>query len=128
MAQYDSPYFNRETYDVDLNWSNRLGQDTSVMKTRWTGINGLGFEDFAMALSLGQDCDRTKENMVTSDIAIVRMRKMLLEAIETVEKGEDPPGVNIADMTGIIAYDKNLATDDNWQSYAPGHQIRELAE
>jgi phthalate 4,5-dioxygenase len=128
MASYHTKFFDRETYDIDQNWGNRMGQDRSTMHDSWTGIPGLGLEDFAMSLSLGDDWDRTKEHLVTSDLAVVRMRKMILEAIDAVEEGRDPPAVNIADMTGILAYDKNLAPTDSWQNYAPGHRLAEAAE
>jgi phthalate 4,5-dioxygenase len=128
FAAYDSPFFNRETYDVDLNWGNRMGQDRASMSQSWTGITGLGFEDFAMSCSLGSDWDRSKEHLVTSDLAVVRMRKMMLEAIDAVEEGRDPPAVNVADMTGVIAYDRNIPLDDVWQNYAPGHRLAEAAE
>jgi phthalate 4,5-dioxygenase len=127
-AQYNGKFFDKKTYDVTLDWSNRLGQDRSRMDRSWTGIDGLGMEDYSMSMSLGDDWDRTKEHLVTSDLAVVRMRKMVLEAVEAVQNGGSPPAVDIADMTGIIGYDRNIAPDDKWQNYAPGHQLAVAAE
>jgi hypothetical protein len=127
LASYHSPYFNRETYDLEISWENRMGQDRDSMKFSWSGISVLGAEDFAMSCSLGEDYDRSKENLVASDLAVVRMRKMVLDAIEQVESGEDPPAVKVADMTGVGAYDRNISTGDQWQSYAPGNRLAEAA-
>jgi phthalate 4,5-dioxygenase len=43
--------------------------------------------------SMGPIVDRTRENLGPADKAVVATRKLLLEAMETVERGGDPPGV-----------------------------------
>ena len=42
---------------------------------------------------MGPIVDRTRENLGPADKAVVATRKLLLEAMETVERGGDPPGV-----------------------------------
>ena len=37
--------------------------------------------------------DHAQEHLVTSDVAIIRARRLLLEAMDAVAAGEDPPGV-----------------------------------
>ncbi len=37
--------------------------------------------------------DRNAENLVTSDLAIVRSRRVMIEAVEAVRAGRDPLGV-----------------------------------
>lgn len=41
----------------------------------------------------GEISDRTVEHLVTSDKGVMMFRKVLLEQIERVERGEDPLGV-----------------------------------
>jgi hypothetical protein len=41
----------------------------------------------------GRIQDRTKEHLGTTDIAIIEMRKALLEAIAQMEKGHEAPGL-----------------------------------
>jgi 5,5'-dehydrodivanillate O-demethylase len=41
----------------------------------------------------GVIADRTREHLVPSDVGIVRMRRMLREGVDAVERGEDPPGI-----------------------------------
>jgi len=46
----------------------------------FTGINGFSNQDMACQESMGPIVDRTAEHLGTSDIAIIRMRKRMLEA------------------------------------------------
>ncbi|HEY1506316.1 MAG TPA: hypothetical protein VGF92_18575, partial [Stellaceae bacterium] len=49
--------------------------------------------DRAVQESMGLIVDRSRENLGPADKAVVATRKLLLEAMETVERGGDPPGV-----------------------------------
>lgn len=126
---FDSPYYDWETHNVNFDWdANRLGQDRSRMKTSWTGIHGLEMEDFTMSMSLTPDWDRSEEHLVASDIAVVRLRRMLLQALRRFHAGETPPGLTRADMTKVIAYDRDIAKDDRWQDFAPHNKVAVAAE
>ncbi len=59
----------------------------------FTGITGQNTQDRAVQDSMGPICDRTREHLGTTDGAIVAARRMLLQAMETVEDGGDPPAV-----------------------------------
>jgi phthalate 4,5-dioxygenase oxygenase subunit len=109
------------TCDWTMDWENNLGQDRSIMKTSWSGAFGTRGEDYMMSVSLGEDWDRTKETLVPSDLAIVRMRWLLLGAIRRFQQGEAPPGVNLADMTKVITYDGDIEADQDWQDLVPDH-------
>jgi 5,5'-dehydrodivanillate O-demethylase len=50
-------------------------------------------QDDAAIDSQGRVADRTTENLVTSDMGIVRLRRTLRGAIEAVQQGKDPAGV-----------------------------------
>lgn len=58
----------------------------------WWGID-LGDQDRMAMEQQGPISDRTREHLVSSDVGIVRMRRLMREAMEAVERGEDPIGV-----------------------------------
>jgi phenylpropionate dioxygenase-like ring-hydroxylating dioxygenase large terminal subunit len=73
--------------------------DREVQRTKsFTGIEGLDVQDAAMQESMGSILDRSDENLVTSDVAVVRTRKRLLNAALALrEEGKRPPGVDTPD-------------------------------
>lgn len=73
---------------------NRYLQDRGSMKSSYLGM-GRNFapHDLFVTESQGAIVDRSAENLVSSDIAIVRHRRMLIEAMEDVRAGKDPLGV-----------------------------------
>jgi phthalate 4,5-dioxygenase oxygenase subunit len=81
--------------DLDRNWvklaneSNWYLQDRARMKAGdWTGIQGFTNQDMACQESMGPITDRTQEHLGTSDIAIIRMRRRMLEAVKRFQSGE----------------------------------------
>jgi 5,5'-dehydrodivanillate O-demethylase len=50
-------------------------------------------QDDAAVDSQGRITDRSREHLATSDLGIVKFRRMIGQAIEAVSKGEDPAGV-----------------------------------
>ncbi|HEY1504769.1 MAG TPA: Rieske 2Fe-2S domain-containing protein [Stellaceae bacterium] len=76
------------------NRGNDWGIDRAMQKTEtYTGIAGINQQDRAVQESMGPIVDRSRENLGPADKAVVATRKLLLEAMETVERGGDPPGV-----------------------------------
>jgi phthalate 4,5-dioxygenase oxygenase subunit len=67
-------------------------QDRAAMRAgSWSGITGTQNEDFAMAESMGAVYDRTKEHLGTSDVAVIRMRRLMLDAVRRFTAGDGPP-------------------------------------
>src|SRR5260370_38212833 len=57
----------------------------------YTGIRGIREEDLAVQESMGTVCDRTIEHLGSSDLAVIAMRRRLLEAVRALhERGELP--------------------------------------
>jgi phthalate 4,5-dioxygenase oxygenase subunit len=74
--------------------SSRWGQDRELMNAgHFTGLGrSVINEDAAVQASMGPIVDRSKENLSSSDVAIAHARRLLLDAIASVEAGELPPG------------------------------------
>ena len=89
LAEIDSEY------RPVRNDTNRFMQDRESMKTQtFTGMgNGFQTHDAFATGSQGSIQDRTHENIVSSDIAIVAARKLMEKAIKDIQDGREPPHV-----------------------------------
>ena len=78
-------------YKPLANKANNFQLDRELQRTyNFTGIIGTGNQDMAAQVSMGPITDRTAEHLVSSDKGIMLYRKLLLENIERVARGEDP--------------------------------------
>jgi phthalate 4,5-dioxygenase len=61
----------------------------------YSGIAGFAIQDSSLQESMGPICDRTKENLVSTDNGIIMARHRLMRAAKAlVEKGVTPPGID----------------------------------
>jgi len=68
---------------------NRFGQDQSKIKAgKWAGFKQLRHEDYAVSVAQGTIADRVNEQLSSSDLAIVRARRALLNAVNQHASGE----------------------------------------
>lgn len=105
------------------NWSDNFGQDREAMvRDSWAGLTGITVEDGVIQLSQGEILDRTKENLIPADIAIVRARRMLLENIQRVAAGRDPVGIAPTNAREICSAEQQIARGGSWHSIVPGHR------
>lgn len=113
---FKPPVYDEATCTVNMRFPDQLGQDRNAMGQSWSGFPAIEFEDVAMALSLGDlEWDRSNENLVAADIAVMRLRQMLLRTLDKVAAGEPAPSVDKTDMTGAVAYDRVLAAGEDWK-------------
>ncbi|MCU1344856.1 MAG: hypothetical protein JWL70_1122 [Acidimicrobiia bacterium] len=101
---YDPHNFGRFTGERDDNW----GQDRDAMKAgHFTGFTGnLLQEDTVTQASMGPIADRTHETLSSSDVAIIHLRRMLLEAVADVVAGRTPPGAEAGvDYRDVVPVD-----------------------
>ena len=77
------------------NASNRYLQDREEQKTKtYAGMGGYFPAHDAFATETpGPIHDRTREHLATSDVCVIMTRKILLDGIAAVQRGEDPPHV-----------------------------------
>ena len=113
----------RRCAGVAYNGGNDFGIDRSLQRTNvgpngYTGIRGIIAQDGAMTTSMGRIVDRTREHLGSTDRAIIMLRRILLEAIATVEQGGTPPGVEPAAYRDVRATELILPKDARWQDAA----------
>jgi phthalate 4,5-dioxygenase len=103
------------TFWLKRNLTNDYMIDRRVQKTEnFTGIVGVNTQDFAMQEGMGPIVDRSLEHLGTSDRPIATMRRMLLEAIDAVGRGEDPPALQPQSHRSIRAHDGIVGEDEEW--------------
>ena len=86
-------YVDQTTFRSKQNRSNNYGLDREVQRTEsYTGIDGINQQDRALQESMGRIVDRSKEHLGPADKAISQARRMLREAVMTVQEGGNPAG------------------------------------
>jgi hypothetical protein len=87
-------HYQEGSYWLRLDQSNDFGIDRELQRTRtYTGIQGINTQDFALQTGMGCIVDRSTEALGSTDMAIQTARRMLVEAMDQVEAGNDPVGV-----------------------------------
>ncbi|MGH7033268.1 MAG: hypothetical protein ACREFL_06025, partial [Stellaceae bacterium] len=103
-------------YRLKRNLANDYMIDRAMQKTvNSTGIVGVNTQDFAVQEGMGPIVDRSLENLGTSDRPIVTMRRLLLDAVDAVERGEDPPALDPKSHRAIRAHDGVVPKGDTWR-------------
>jgi hypothetical protein len=87
------------------------------MKTgSYTGIAGFQNQDTAAVESMGAISDRTQEHLGQSDVAIIRMRRRMAEAVKMFQAGRTPPGLDgSTDYSSIRSAQGVMPKDMPWQ-------------
>lgn len=83
------------TFRPVANRSNRYLMDRVAQESRksYSGIAGLAIQDASIQESMGPIADRTKENLVATDNAIIMARMRLRKAAQAVAEGKSAPGL-----------------------------------
>jgi phthalate 4,5-dioxygenase len=104
------------TFRLKRNLGNDYLIDRELQKSvTYTGITGLNTQDFALQEGMGPIVDRSKEFLGTSDKAVVALRRLLLEAIEVVERGATPRGADPTASSDLRAYDGLVSATADWR-------------
>ena len=102
--------------------SARWGQDRKLMASgHFTGFGGsILEEDMVVQASMGPILDRTKENLSSSDVAVVQLRKMLLKSLDDAKAGKLPPGSALADDKVNMANPLDVVLDAGmrWEDFS----------
>lgn len=75
------------------NSGNNWMQDREAMRSgaSFTGIFGVNNEDMVVQESMGPIYDRTKEHLGASDVAVIRMRRLMLDSLRSFSATGEPP-------------------------------------
>lgn len=123
----DNPeIYSQETQEFLFSRDEFHKQRRDIMETNWSGFRGISTEDAVIAVSMGPIYDRSKENLISSDLAIVRMRRRLLDSVDRMEQGLEPVGFDI-DTGSIEAVDTAPPDGAHWRTLVPSHKIEEPA-
>ena len=125
----DARYWSEDDPDFKGSWENGFYQDRAAMKrVNWTGFRGIEVEDAVTGLSYGPIFDRSKEHLVTADLAVVRVRRRLMECLRLQAAGEAPLGLGMSDMRVVKAPDVDVPQGTDWRQLAASHRVLEAAE
>lgn len=117
-------------YRLTRNGANRYQQDRASMQTQtFTGM-GTNFQvhDAFATESQGPVQNRTEENLVSSDKAIVAARKLILNGIKDVQEGREPQHV-VRDaksnrFPNLVVISDVIAKALDWKEYTRGRELR----
>jgi phthalate 4,5-dioxygenase oxygenase subunit len=106
------------TFQLRVSRSNDWLQDRAAMTggTSHTGIAGANLQDIAVEESMGAIYDRSKEHLGTSDVAVIRMRRLMIDGARALaEKGTTPMGLGSdVHLEDLLAEEKMIPLDDSW--------------
>jgi phthalate 4,5-dioxygenase len=104
-------------------WEDNFHQDRAAMRAKqsWSGFHGITQEDAVISTSMGPIYDRSTEHLVAADAAIVRLRQRLLDSVKLYQSGQKPLGVELADLTLMRGFDRDIPDDASWRPLAAHH-------
>ena len=97
------------------NMSNDYLIDRESQRTlTYTGIKGIGEQDFSVQEGMGGIVDRTHEHLGSSDVGIAAMRRRLLKAAADLQEGVSPYAAQHGDVYHIRSAELVLPIDAAW--------------
>jgi phthalate 4,5-dioxygenase len=84
----------------------------------FSGVSDFVSQDLMVTESMGPIYDRTQEKLGTTDMAISRMRHILISAAKGLAAGKEPPAVGERDYRGIFGAEKILESGEDWRVLA----------
>jgi phenylpropionate dioxygenase-like ring-hydroxylating dioxygenase large terminal subunit len=113
------------TFRSKANRENNYLLDRLVQKSEsYTGIDGINVQDRAIQESMGRIVDRSKEHLGPADKAIIQARKLLRQAVKTVEAGGMPDGTGTSYYT-LRAHEAVLPRAVDWREELTPEMKRE---
>ncbi len=104
------------TFRSKKNRGNNYLQDRHVQRTEtFSGIDGVNAQDRAVQESMGPIVDRSREHLGPADRAVIQARRLLLQAIRTVEAGGTPAGVE-STYYPLAPAEAVVSADTDWRT------------
>ena len=117
-------------FRLTRNVANRYQQDRASMQTQtFTGL-GTNFQvhDAFATESQGPVQNRTEENLVSSDKAIVAARKLILNGIRDVQAGREPQHVirdaRLNRFPNLVVISDVIAKSMDWKEYTRSREVK----
>ncbi|MDD9913155.1 MAG: hypothetical protein OXT01_00655, partial [Rhodospirillaceae bacterium] len=103
------------THTPAANESNDYNIDRILQKNEtYTGIVGIRAQDAAMTESPGPIVDRSLEHLGTSDTAIIKMRRLLIDGARALERGEEPAAAEDGSLYRVRSYSVVIDTEEDF--------------
>ena len=80
----------------------------------FTGITGIGEQDFSVQEGMGRITPRPNEHLGTTDVGIIKMRRRLLQEATALEDGEEPRSALDGRVYHVRAGDVLLESEASW--------------
>ena len=97
------------------NATNNYNIDRDLQRaSSFTGIVGIRAQDAAMTESAGAIVDRSLEHLGTSDTAIIKMRRLLIDSARNLENGIEPPGGRNGALYRVRSHSVMIDEDDDF--------------
>jgi phthalate 4,5-dioxygenase oxygenase subunit len=108
-------HVDQTTFRAKRNTQNNWGIDRQVQKSEtYSGIEGVNTQDRAVQESMGPIVDRSQEYLGPADKAIIAMRRLLLQAVKTVQAGGSPPAIDTSYYT-LRAIERIIPDGEEWR-------------
>jgi nitrite reductase/ring-hydroxylating ferredoxin subunit len=99
----------------------RFGQDRDMVKAgKWSGFKVLRHEDYAVAVAQGAIAARDKEFLASSDIAIVRARRALMNAAKKADSEKGPEFNTAIEWGKVRSFAETIPADADWKQLPRG--------
>ena len=94
-VSHKAPFRLDNEYRKERHLRNKHLQDRTMMKTRnFSGIPHIPTRDYAVQESMEPIVDRSREHLGSSDIAVLHMRRVLLNCLKEFAAGKEPSGLD----------------------------------
>jgi hypothetical protein len=109
-----------EDFRLIANRSNDYLIDRQKQRTgNYTGIEGFATQDACVTESMGPICARNLEHLGVTDTYIIAVRRFMLKALASFEKGDEPPGLArdaaANEFADANSYDVTVSPDYVWK-------------
>ncbi|HEY3116941.1 MAG TPA: Rieske (2Fe-2S) protein, partial [Chloroflexota bacterium] len=107
----------RKLRNLDNEWM----QDREAMRNKsFSGIYGILTQDQAIQESMGPVYDRGREHLGTTDLGVLALRKVLLEAVQAVASGDEPTTrASRGRLDGLRSEQLTIPVDASWREACP---------
>jgi phthalate 4,5-dioxygenase oxygenase subunit len=119
LAPFSTPVSNPRDGIIAREYTaeNDYQMDRDVQRSNhiFSGVSDFVSQDLMVTESMGPIYDRSQEKLGSTDMAISRMRHILLSAAKGLAEGKEPPAVGAGDYRGIRGAEKILEPDEDWR-------------